>query len=170
MIPMISVIGFSKTGKTTFVADLVKELQALNYRVGVVKHDPEDHGEVDREHSDTSIFWNAGSPAVVLSSPGRLTIFRRTEEDTNPVAILPLLGDVDCVILEGYKGWSFPKVVIWSPAMRNISIKQGELLAVICNRQESHEARSWAAGAAPVYSRDEIPGIIELLKETGLVK
>ncbi len=167
---MISVIGFSKTGKTTFVADLVKELQALAYRVAVIKHDPEDHGEVDREHSDTSIFWNAGSPAVVLSSPGRLTIFRRTEEDTHPASILPLLGDVDCAILEGYKGWSFLKVVIWSPAMRNISIKQGELLAVICNRQEIHEARSWAAGAAPVYLQDEISGMVELFKETGFLK
>ncbi len=170
MIPMISVIGFSKTGKTTFVADLIKELQALDYRVAVIKHDPDDHGEVDREGSDTSNFWNAGSPAVVLSSPSRLTIFRRTEEDTHPAAIIPFLGDVDCVILEGYKGWSFPKVVIWSPAMENISIKQNELLAVICNRQESREARSWAAGVAPVYSRDEIPGIIELLQETGFVK
>ncbi len=156
MVPLISVIGFGKTGKTTFLANLVKALAAAGYRAAVVKHDPHDHGEVDREGSDTAVFWEAGSPAVVLSSPERLTLFRRTGEDTHPEAILPLLGQVDCVFLEGYKDWSFPKIVIWSAKAKDLSLQDGELLAVICSPAEIAEVKSRVADGIPLFSRDDI--------------
>jgi len=88
MLPIVAVVGRSKTGKTTLIRRLVKELQLKGYKVGVIKHDPCDHGEVDRKGSDTANFWDEGCQAVVLSSPSRLTVFRRVEKDTTPEEIV----------------------------------------------------------------------------------
>ena len=168
MVPILSVIGFSKTGKTTFIGNLVRALYERGHRVAVIKHDPHDHGEVDREGSDTSVFWKAGSPAVVLSSPQRMTLFRRTGEDTPPESIVPLLGDVDCVLLEGYKGKSYPKVVIWSSKMKEFSLKQEELLAVIYNRGEEEGLQEWFYHEVPLFNRDEIMNFVTFLEKNYL--
>lgn len=164
MITLISVIGFSNTGKTTFIEKMVKELHGQGYRTAVIKHDPLDHGEVDKVGSDTSLFWNAGSQAVALSSPKRLTLFLRTDKDTQPEAIIPLLGNVDWVILEGYKGWAFPKLVIWSSKVQNLTFEPGELLAVICDHHNLDNAKSWVNGNAPLFLRDDIEELVHFLK------
>lgn len=164
MIPMISVIGFSKTGKTTFIAKMVKVLNERGHRTAVIKHDPLDHGEVDRVGSDTSLFWNAGSQAVALSSPNRLTLFLRTDEDTHPETITPLLGHVDLVILEGYKRWTFPKVVVWSSKVKNLTVKPSELLAVICDPDVIDDAKKWIKGDTPLFLRDEVEQLVTLLE------
>ena len=48
MIPILSIVGKSDSGKTTLIEKLVPELTRRGYRVATVKHDV--HGfEVDRE-------------------------------------------------------------------------------------------------------------------------
>ena len=48
MIPIISIVGKSDSGKTTLIEKLVPELTRRGYRIATVKHDI--HGfEVDRE-------------------------------------------------------------------------------------------------------------------------
>ncbi|MCL5057026.1 MAG: molybdopterin-guanine dinucleotide biosynthesis protein B, partial [Actinobacteria bacterium] len=37
-IPVISFVGYSGSGKTTFLERLIPELKARNLRVGVIKH------------------------------------------------------------------------------------------------------------------------------------
>jgi molybdopterin-guanine dinucleotide biosynthesis protein B len=40
MPPVVSIVGKSKSGKTTFVEKLVQELKSRNYRVATIKHIP----------------------------------------------------------------------------------------------------------------------------------
>ena len=60
--------------------------------MAVIKHDPLDHGDVDRAGSDTAYFFEEGSSAVVLRHHLKLSIFRRVEKDTPPEEIAPLAG------------------------------------------------------------------------------
>ena len=41
MPPIVSVIGNSKSGKTTLIEKLVQELKSRGYRVATIKHTPQ---------------------------------------------------------------------------------------------------------------------------------
>jgi molybdopterin-guanine dinucleotide biosynthesis protein MobB len=166
MIPIFSIIGHTKTGKTTIIRDIVRGLRSREYKVAVIKHDPQDHGNVDREGSDTSVFFKEGSSAVALSSASRLTIFRRVEEDTPPEAIIPLLGSVDCVILEGYKGWEYPKIEIWSAEKGEVKTKAGHLMAIICqDDQERSSLLTNLPHSISIFSKDDLNSILDFIEE-----
>jgi molybdopterin-guanine dinucleotide biosynthesis protein B len=65
MIPIVSFVGNSNTGKTTLIEKVIPELKKLGYRVAVVKH--AHHGfEMDQPGKDS------GSPrrgAILLLLP-----------------------------------------------------------------------------------------------------
>ncbi|MGI6328814.1 MAG: molybdopterin-guanine dinucleotide biosynthesis protein B [Dethiobacteria bacterium] len=171
MIPIFSIVGHSKTGKTTYIRKLIKELRLKGYKVAVIKHDPLDHGDVDRAGSDTSYFFEEGSSAVVLSSPSRLSIFRRMDKDTPPEKIVPLCGDIDCAILEGYKRWDYPKIEIWSRIKGKLEINPKQLLAIVFDQEEDREAlMDIVPKALPVLLKDDLEGMISLLEDSILRK
>lgn len=170
MVPIVSITGYAKSGKTTLMLELIKALQAKGYKVAVIKHDPHDHGEVDRRGSDTAKYWEAGCRAAVLSSPTRLTLFRGVEKDTSPEQIIPLCGGVDCVLLEGYKEQDYPKIVIWS-GQKEILNAPG-ILAVIYNREDEKEffAAREPGDKTPVFTRADLPGIVSFLEKNCIQK
>ncbi|NMB40526.1 MAG: molybdopterin-guanine dinucleotide biosynthesis protein B [Firmicutes bacterium] len=164
MPPIFSVIGHSKTGKTTLIRGLIRELQSRGYRVGVIKHDPLEHGEVDRKGSDTANFWEEGSQAVVLSSPSRLALFRRVEKNTPPEEIVPLCGKVDYVILEGYKRWDYPKIVAWSGD--ELEVEPRQLLALVYDPKDREEVLGKNKNKNTVlFCRDDIKNIADFLEK-----
>ncbi len=161
-----SVVGYGSSGKTTLIRKLVTELKSRGYTIAVVKHDPKEHGIVDREGSDTSLFWEAGSEAVILASPSRLTLFRRTEEDLHLEEILPLCGNVDCVILEGYKGRPYPRVILWSEE-GGPELPGATVLAIVYKKEDEQKVHSENQDKqAPLISRDDIKGLADLLVTT----
>lgn len=169
MPPIFSVIGLSKTGKTTLIRRIIRELRSRGYKVGVIKHDPMDHGEIDRKYSDTANFWEEGCDAVVLSSPSKLAVFRRVGKDTPPEEIAPFCGDVDCLILEGYKKSEYPKIMIWTPEELTVNPKQ--LLAVVYHRKDEEKVlKRKKENDIPLLCIDNIKSIVELLEEEILKK
>jgi molybdopterin-guanine dinucleotide biosynthesis protein B len=62
MVPIVSIVGKTNSGKTTLIEGLVLELKKRGYRVGVIKHDV--HGvklsDVDTEGKDTWRLKKAG--------------------------------------------------------------------------------------------------------------
>lgn len=170
MQPYFSVVGYGSSGKTTLIKKLVVELRRRGYKPAVVKHDPDGHGVVDREGSDTSLFWEAGSEAVILASASRLTLFRRTGADPPLEEILPLCGDVDCVILEGYKSRPYPRVVLWSAA-GGLEPPGVTVLAIVYNKEDEARVRAERQGGnIPLYCRDDIKALADLLESKLLQK
>jgi len=165
-----SVIGYGSSGKTTLIKGLVKTLKTRGYKIAVVKHDPKDHGAVDKKGSDTDLFWEAGSEAVILSSPSRLVLFRRTQNDLPLEEILSYCGEVDCVILEGYKGRPYPKVVLWSEN-KPLDLADTEVLALVCKKGDEQKVyREFQGMDKPVICRDDINGLADLLERSLLGK
>lgn len=101
--PVISVVGKSGSGKTVFLEKLIAVLNRRGLKIGVIKHDP--HGfEIDTPGKDSWRHARAGSATVVLSSPERLAIIKRLDEEmTLDALVSTYLQDVDLVITEGYK-------------------------------------------------------------------
>lgn len=98
-IPIIQIIGYSGSGKTTFISKLIKSLKQKGLKVAAVKHDV--HGlDIDREGKDSYIFSESGAEVSVVSSP-EMAVFKIHKELTLD-DILSNIKDVDIIIVEGY--------------------------------------------------------------------
>jgi molybdopterin-guanine dinucleotide biosynthesis protein B len=112
MIPIVSIVGTSDSGKTTLLERLIPALTKRGYRVVTVKHDV--HGfEVDREGKDSWRHRKAGSSTTIISSPEKIAIISDTDRDMTLEEIRGrYIQDADVIISEGYKRESYPKVEV----------------------------------------------------------
>jgi molybdopterin-guanine dinucleotide biosynthesis protein MobB len=112
MIPIVSIVGKSNTGKTTFLEKVVKELTSRGYRIGTIKHDAHSF-EIDHEGKDSWRHKQAGAAVTVISSPEKLALVQDTDRDYSLNDIREkFIRDVDIIITEGYKRESHPKIEV----------------------------------------------------------
>lgn len=112
MIPVVSIVGRSGTGKTVLIERLIREFKRRGYRLVTVKHVP-DGFDVDQPGKNSWRFARAGSDAVVLSSPERVALIKNTDHDPDVEEILRLAGpDFDLMLIEGFKRGSAPKIEV----------------------------------------------------------
>ena len=80
MVPIVSIVGKSDSGKTTLLVKLIPILKRKGYRVATIKHDV--HGfEMDREGKDTYRHFHCGADAVLISSPRKIALIKRIEQE-----------------------------------------------------------------------------------------
>lgn len=122
MVPVLSIVGSSDSGKTTFIERLLPELNRLGYRVGTVKHDV--HGfEMDREGKDTWRHARAGAASIAISSPNQAALIRKTGGEMELDELVSrLFWDMDLVLTEGYKRERFPKIEVFRKAVADAPI------------------------------------------------
>ena len=136
MIPIISIVGKSDSGKTTLIEKLVPELTRRGYRIATVKHDV--HGfEVDREGKDSWRHKRAGAHTVVISSPQKIALIRDVERDLSLMEIRDkLIRDVDLVLSEGYKRDVQPKIEIFRKERHQelLCAKEDKLIAIVSDQ------------------------------------
>jgi molybdopterin-guanine dinucleotide biosynthesis protein B len=133
MIPIICVVGYHESGKTTFIEALIPELKCRGYKVGTIKHDV--HGfDIDIEGKDTWRHRKSGSAVVALSSPSRLTVIRELKEEMSlDELVMRFFWDVDIVLAEGFKKLHYPKIEVFRKeiAERPLATSLENLIAVI---------------------------------------
>jgi len=136
MIPIVSIVGKSDSGKTTLIEKLVPELTRRGYRVATVKHDV--HGfEVDREGKDSWRHKQAGAHTVVISSLKKVALIRDVEKDLTLEEIREkLIQDVDLILSEGYKKDIQPKIEIFRKEKHKelLCTKEDNLVAIVSNK------------------------------------
>jgi molybdopterin-guanine dinucleotide biosynthesis protein B len=80
MIPVVSVVGKSNSGKTTLIEKMIGELVRRGYRVATIKHNL--HGfEIDHEGKDSWRHKQAGARTTVIASPHRVAVVEDVEKD-----------------------------------------------------------------------------------------
>lgn len=111
--PVLCLVGKSGSGKTRLMVSLVKELKRRGYRVATIKHVGDHDFEIDVPGKDSWWHAQAGSDAVVVSSPNQLAVIRKLSQEASLEGILALLGhDFDIVLAEGYKAAAVPKIEV----------------------------------------------------------
>ena len=114
-IPVVLVIGKQHVGKTTLLKLIIPRLKKKGYRVGTIKYNIP-YFEIDYEGKDTYTYYLAGADVVSISSPEKLAIIKRVNQ--RPPSIKDIMkhnyGDVDVVLVEGYKKWQYPYIEIYS--------------------------------------------------------
>jgi molybdopterin-guanine dinucleotide biosynthesis protein MobB len=112
MLPVVSIVGQGKSGKTTLIEKLIPEFKARGYRVATVKHTHRDL-ELDTPGKDSWRYAQAGSDAVFLSTPKSLVLIEHVEQDASIKDIARLISaDCDILIVEGFHDAHVPKIEV----------------------------------------------------------
>jgi len=127
-VKVISVAGFSGSGKTTFIRDLVPRLREYG-PIGTIKHTGHHNMEVPKG-KDTTLMFEAGSDAVVGIDSGKLLVTLRS---TSLVEALNLLADrgMAIAVIEGFKQSPLPKIVIGDHNLENCILRNPKIDDVI---------------------------------------
>jgi molybdopterin-guanine dinucleotide biosynthesis protein B len=135
LVPVVSVVGSSNVGKTTFLVELVRELKRRGYRVGTIKH-YKHHFEVDQPGKDSWRHFQAGSDVAVISSPYKMALVQRLDTELPLESIVAKMGPLDIVLTEGYKGAETPKIEVLRQAQASHLVsKTAELVAIVSDKR-----------------------------------
>lgn len=154
--PVISVVGKSGVGKTIFLERLIVELKGRGVQVATVKHDV--HGfEIDQPGKDSWRHAQAGSDTVVISSPRRVAIIKRLEEEMPLDEIVGAYArDVDLVITEGYKSGPKGKIeVSRRERSRELVSPPEDLIAIVTDQSFDTDV--------PQFGLDDVRGVADLV-------
>ena len=109
---IVSIVGKSKSGKTTLLEKLIPELGARGYQVATIKHTPEDVS-LDEPGKDSWRHMQAGSRATIIGSPTRMALVKPLAPGTKLEDMASIFGeDYDIVLAEGFKQDTAPKIEV----------------------------------------------------------
>jgi molybdopterin-guanine dinucleotide biosynthesis protein B len=131
MIPVVSLVGYSNSGKTTVIVGLIRILKERACRVAVVKHAA--HGyNLDTLGTDSGYFAEAGADQVVIAGPNSFTLYEYDQEEISLADIVTRIKDVDIILVEGFKRETGPKIEIYRQdnSLGRIPIV-GQLIAIV---------------------------------------
>ena len=108
---LFGIAGFKNAGKTTLIVELISEFRSRGLRVGTIKHA---HHNFDIDHPGKDSFQHreAGAEEVIVASALRWAHIRELRKSSEPdlKELLSHMGDVDIVLVEGYKHGGHPKL------------------------------------------------------------
>lgn len=105
---IISVYGYTKSGKTTTVECLIKELKRRNYTIGTVKEIHYEKFAIDMEGSNTDRHWKAGADLVTARGLYETDILFKHKLSMQEIL---RYYTQDYVILEGVTDFDVPKIL-----------------------------------------------------------
>lgn len=159
---IISFVGKSNSGKTTFLEKLIAEMKRRGVRVGVVKHDAHKF-EIDYEGKDSYRLKHAGADVMLISSASKIAMVRDSREDT-PLAALcgEFMKDVHIVFSEGYKRENAHKIEISRHENTTETLcAADECVAMVTNWNPPTNA--------PVFGLEDVSGVADLIQQRFLV-
>jgi molybdopterin-guanine dinucleotide biosynthesis protein B len=125
-IPIISVVGYSNSGKTTYLEKLIPELKARGLRVCAVKHDVHNF-DIDIPGKDSHRLKAAGAHTALISSPKKIAMISDVEREMKLTEIRDLVtAGIDIIVTEGYKSDVHPKIEVFREGLRDELFCRGD--------------------------------------------
>ncbi|MEA3471284.1 MAG: molybdopterin-guanine dinucleotide biosynthesis protein B [Thermodesulfobacteriota bacterium] len=159
MIPIVSVVGKSNSGKTTLIEKMIEKLVERGYRVATIKHNL--HGfDIDHEGKDSWRHKKAGARLSLLASPGKVAVIEDTGADLGIGELRDrYINNVDIILTEGFKGNPYPKIEVFRSVMEGelLSSKDDNLIAVASDSSIETDAN--------LFDINDIEGIVDLVED-----
>ena len=159
MIPIVSIVGKSESGKTTLIEKLIAELTRRGIRVATIKHNR--HGfEIDHEGKDSWRHKKAGAVTTVVASPGRIAVIEDAPKDYDLAEIRDrYIRDADLILAEGFKINPHPKIEVFRAEIRTERLcgPGDNLIALAGDRLVNADV--------PWYDWNDAPGLADLIAE-----
>ncbi len=154
---VVSIVGGKDSGKTTLLEKIVLEFKKRNFKVGTIKHHKSDF-EIDVPGKDSWRHACAGADVVAISSPERFALVARADREKSIDEIVALMGEMDIVFTEGYKGENKPKIEIFRPSegRGRLLSSPDELVAVVTDAPVDP--------GVPVFGLEDTLGLTDYLE------
>lgn len=159
-IPNITVTGWSNSGKTTFVTQVVKILADSGIKVAVIKHHGHAPGGVDQEGKDSWKYEQAGANPVILSSSAQYAVFVSTpeHEPTREELMERLPSSTELVVIEGFRSEAEGAVEVSRKATgKGPKLSPEERIALISDNEEL--CAEVAAQGKPVFGLEDFADV-----------
>lgn len=132
---LIGIVGWKNSGKTTLVVELVRLFTAQGLNVATIKH--AHHAfDLDQPGKDSYRHRDAGASEVIIASSTRWAHLHELRDEAEPELedLLPRLGDVDLVIVEGFKRDAHDKIEVVAPDRTEPPIAEEDpyIIAIAC--------------------------------------
>ncbi|HYL79875.1 MAG TPA: molybdopterin-guanine dinucleotide biosynthesis protein B [Candidatus Acidoferrum sp.] len=165
MIPIVSVVGRSNSGKTTLLEKLIRVLVDRGWRIGTIKHHFHGPVQVDVPGKDSWRHKQAGARVVALSSAQTFFVVRDVDGEfpLETIAHLALFG-VDCILTEGFKSGSMPKIEVSrdGPGAPLLCGPEDHLVAVVSDRDRGAQV--------PHFGPEDVSSLAEFIEREFLKK
>ncbi len=161
MPPIVSIIGKSKSGKTTLIEKLVQELKSRGYRVATIKH-ARQNLTLDEPGKDSWRHIQAGSEATMISGSDKIILIKPIAPDISLEEIARSLGeDYDIILAEGFKQGDAPKIEVHRKEVGPPFATVKKRFAIVTDEPVKTKTRQ--------FPLDDIKGLADLL-EQGFIK
>lgn len=154
---VIGFIGYSKTGKTTSILSVIKELCARGYSVGTIKDIK--HGKFTLDTSGKNSFRQREAGAVPVTARG--------EEETGilfpgrvPAELLLRHYQTDFVLLEGVRDFPVPQILTGTTEQQ-LEERVNERVFAVCGRI-SNDLKNWR-GLPVINAAENAAPLVDLI-------
>ncbi len=159
MLPILSFIGTTGSGKTTIFEKVVAELKRRGLKIAVIKH-THHKIELDKKGKDSQRYLSAGAEISIVSGTDEIAIVKRTDHDLSPREIARLIvTDVDLVLTEGFKGAGTMKIEVHRKDLEPVLLaKPAQLLGVVTDEKLDVEVPQFD------FNKDNTVGLADLIE------
>ena len=116
MVKVLQVVGYKKSGKTTTMNRIIKQLKAMDCEVSVIKH----HGEIGGQEIDIPrtrdhiTYIESGADESIVQGYAYIHKLRKNEPIELKTIIDEEVTSKDIVLIEGYKQAHYDKIVLYN--------------------------------------------------------
>ncbi|MCX6697651.1 MAG: molybdopterin-guanine dinucleotide biosynthesis protein B [Methanoregula sp.] len=164
MIPIVSIVGRSNTGKTTLIEKMIPELKSRGYGVATIKHNL--HGfDIDHEGKDSWRHKKAGAKVTVVASPHQVAVIEDSDRDYELAELRDrYIRNVDIILSEGFKVNPHPKIEVVRSILKHepLCTKEDNLIAVASDKPVDR--------GVPCLDINDIKGLVDLIENRVLIR
>jgi molybdopterin-guanine dinucleotide biosynthesis adapter protein len=160
MTQVISIVGKSSSGKTTFLEKLLRELSSRGYQIATIKHS---HHSLDFDNPKKDSFRHsqAGAAATMVSSTTAVQIIKPMRQEMKIEELVRYYGeDFDLILTEGFSRDNAPKIEIHRKESGPLLESASNIVAVVTD--EPLET------SAPQFALEDVKGVADLI-ESGYI-
>ena len=162
-IPIISIIGKSKSGKTTLLEKLITELKRRGYRVATIKHHAHSGFDIDKPGKDSRRHAQAGSDHVIVPAPDKIASYRLLQREWTLDEVATEVQEVDIILTEGYKRAGKPSLeIIRAANSTEVLSDEGQRFAIAADIPLDL--------GVPRFGLEDIENIVNLIEQRFLEK
>ncbi|PHM38893.1 molybdopterin-guanine dinucleotide biosynthesis protein MobB [Xenorhabdus mauleonii] len=121
-LPILGIVAYSGTGKTTLLKQVIPLLRQQHIRIGLIKH-THHNMDVDKPGKDSYELRKAGASQTLVASQQRWALMTETPElpelDLHYLASRFDANSLDLILVEGFKHEPIPKIALYRDGMNH---------------------------------------------------
>lgn len=163
-VPVISIVAWSNSGKTTFFEQVVAILSKKGIKVGLIKHHAHT-SPIDIVGKDSWRYAQAGAIPVVVSSPEEYAVFRKRPDGEASLEDLckEISSEVDVILTEGYKYEGMSKIEFSRKDFKPEPVEDSKNLIALISDDTDRRAE-FDALDIPNFNLEDITGVATFIE------